>query len=144
MSKYSARAAINENSDFISPKHFSIAVNEAIENVQESVRTSYEKAITTSKKQDMFKAVVSACAMVDGNEYGAFRIVDLQEPLSHILRKEVKLQSYQYHIGKLCQEEKGEILQKIGFPKNYRYRFKNPLLKAYVRLKLYQEEKMNE
>ncbi len=88
----------------------------------------------------MFKDVVKACTRVEEDEHGTFRIKDLEEPLSEIRGTKTPLRGYQYHVGRLCTPEKGNILQKIGTKNNFRYKFKNPLFKAYMTLKIYQEE----
>lgn len=137
--KYACERAIYDDCELISKMHFDFAVNEALENTQESIREAYQRAVMTTRKQDKFKDVVAACALVEEDEYGTFRLTDLQEPLREITGVDSVPQSYQYHIGKLCQSERGEILKKVGFSQKYRYRFRTPLLKAFVTLKIYQE-----
>lgn len=46
------------------------------------------------------------------------------------------MQAYQYHLGKLCSKERGEILEKIEIStKQARYKSSNPLFKGFLLLK---------
>jgi Cdc6-like AAA superfamily ATPase len=139
LSKYAAKSAILRDSNTIQRPDFEIAVDSAISDAHESIRQSYEKAVMTRKDVALYKEVLSACALVALDENGTFRATDLQEPLSKILKREVPLQAYLYHLGTLCQSKRGEILQKVGSESNFRYKFKNPLIKAYVSLMHYQK-----
>jgi len=51
-----------------------------------------------------------------------------------------KRQGVIYNLGKLCQNERGNLLEKVG---KGNFRFKNPLIKAYIRLRLFKEGKIN-
>lgn len=143
LGKYSAHRAIVQGRTHITELDFNLAINDAIENSQESLRECYQRAVTSNKKQNMFKDIVKACTQVEEDEHGTFRIKDLEEPLSEIRGEKTFSKSYQYHVGKLCTPEKGNILQKTGTKNNFRYKFKNPLFKAYMTLKIYQEEHQN-
>ncbi|MCX6828609.1 MAG: ATP-binding protein [candidate division Zixibacteria bacterium] len=139
LAKYAGKIAIESGASVIDDIHFDAAVSDAIDNVQESVRSDFQKAILTSKERSMFENVIYACALASGDEYGTFRALDLALPLQKLTGKPVGLNAYIYNLGKLCQEERGAIIQKIGQVKRYRYRFRNPLLKAFVTLRLYQK-----
>jgi hypothetical protein len=144
LSKYSAKTAIQYGpTQKINRSHLDHAIAEAIDNANESLRQDFQKAVLTTKKEALYESVLSACALVELDEYGSFRAMDLGKPLTHILGRAVGLTSYIYCLGKFCQNERGEVIQKIGSGKNHRYRFKNPLLRAFVRLKLYQNKQLN-
>jgi Cdc6-like AAA superfamily ATPase len=140
LSKYAARSAILRDSNKIERGDFLVAIDSAIEDAHESIRSSYEKAVMTRKDDAIYKEVLYACANTKIDENGTFKATDIQRSLSEILRRDVKLQSYSYHLGTLCQTERGAILQRVGSKNNFRYKFKNPLLKAFVTLKHYQSK----
>ncbi|MBL7190705.1 AAA family ATPase [bacterium] len=141
LSKYSTKRALKKNLRTVDQNCFDEAIEEAVTNAQESVRNAYHQATMTSRGKTKFKDVLSACALVEEDEYGTFRASDIIDPMNKLTGREHILQSFSYHLGTLCQNEKGEILQKIGPQKQCRYRFKNPLLKSFIRLKLHQERK---
>ncbi len=138
LAKYSAWYALRSSETHIAEQHFELAVSEALENVQESVREAYQKAVLSTRKQTMFKDVLSACALVRLDEHGTFRASDLDQPLLKLTKKEMRVQAFAYHLTKLCEDDRGRILQLVGRSKQHRYRFRNPLIRAYLRLKLHQ------
>ncbi|TGM82519.1 ATP-binding protein [Leptospira mtsangambouensis] len=139
LSKYACEEAINENKDIITENHFQNSVKRATSNAHETIRNTYEQAIRTTKLESNFKDVLYSCAMATVDEHGTFRAKDLEEFMSKLLNKEVKLRSFTYHLGKLSQDTKGNVLIKVGTSKNHRYKFKNPMLKAYLKLKFFEE-----
>lgn len=142
LAKLSAKVAIEESLEKITRECFDMAVSEAIKNTQESTRKSYQKAITTNRNQDGFRNVLWACTLVEEDENGTFRAKDIEENLFKITKKKVNQQAYSYNLGMLCQNQKGAVLEKVGeSSKQTRYRFKNPLLKAYIKLIIYQQKK---
>lgn len=141
LAKSSAKVAIEKSIEKITRECFDIAVSEAIKNTQESIRKSYQEAITTTRNQDGFRNVLWACTLVEEDENGTFRAKDIEENLLKITKKKVQQQAYSYNLGMLCQKQKGAVLEKVGeSSKQTRYRFKNPLLKAYIKLLIYQEK----
>ena len=56
-----------------------------------------------------------------------------------MLKKETRVNSFVFHLGKFCAEERGGILIPLGEQNRRRYKFKNPLMKAYIKLIMYGE-----
>ena len=127
LSKYCVLSAIKKKYNAIVRNNFDEAINEAIENVYESTRFAYQKAVTSNKENSIYKLVVQSCALVKEDEHGTFKSSDLLNDLKMLAGKPIGLKSYSYHMSKLCQENRGAILQKIIFGKQNRYRFKNPI-----------------
>ena len=63
--------------------------------------------------------------------------MDLIEPLSKILGEETTVNRFTYHLGKFCTEERGNILVRLGVPKRHRYKFRDPLMRGFIILNLY-------
>jgi Cdc6-like AAA superfamily ATPase len=144
LAKLSAREAIKKSLEKITRECFDVALNEAIKKADASLSTFYQKAITTNRNQDGFRNVLWACTLVKEDENGTFRAIDIEEFLPKIANRKIKQQSYSYNLGMLCREQKGAVLEKVGESSNQtRYRFKNPLLKAYIKLIIYQQETAN-
>lgn len=137
---YTTLAALDRKSLIIKETDFSSAIKYAIENVSESIRNLYQKAIITTKGISYFPQILTACALVQTDQHGTFRASDLEKILLEKLKTNLKMQAYQYHIGKLCSPERGSVLEKIHISvKQSRYRFNNHLLKGYILLKFFQE-----
>ena len=140
LAKLSAKVAIENSQEKITRECFNTAINEAIRNAQESIRKSYEMAITNTRNQDGFRNVLWACTLVKEDENGTFRAIDIEEHLLTLTGRKYKQQSYSYNLGMLCQTQKGTVLEKVGeSSKQTRYRFKDPLLKAFIKLIIYQQ-----
>lgn len=140
LTKYSAKTALTNESLLISRLHFNYAMTEVLENTNHSIKGAYYRAISTNMRESKFEGVVAACTMAPVGDQGDFKITDVVDKYSKIIGREAKRQEIIYNLGKLCQSERGELLEKVG--KGF-YRFKNPLVKAFIRLKLYHEGKLN-
>jgi len=140
LAKYSARIAIEAQANHIDRNHFNLAVDDAIDNAQEFIRDMYQKAALSYKSDAIFNHIIAACAIVQEDEYGTFGISDVEEPLNKMTGKQYSSQSFSYHVSKLCEEERGKILEKVKLGKLNRYKFTNPLLRAFVKIKLYQKQ----
>jgi Holliday junction resolvasome RuvABC ATP-dependent DNA helicase subunit len=138
LAKYAAKAAIQEEEKQIVERHFTKAINDCIVNVNQTVRDSYQKATITSKGESKFEDVIGACALATVDEYETFTTNDLIHPYFLITNEKVSRESLTYYLGRLCTNERDNLLEKVGTSKNIRYRFKYPLMKSYVRLKLTQ------
>ena len=138
LAKFSVLNAIKKRYSTIVRSNFDNAINKAIENAYQSTRVSYQKAVFSNKEISPYKAVVQSCALATEDEHGTFRASDLLHPMKAITKKPVTLKSFTYHLSKLHTESKGALLHKVSHNNQTRYRFKNPILKAYIMLKLYE------
>ena len=143
LSKYSARTAIESRSDKITNDHFDNAIDACISNTDQTIRNSYQKATITSREESKFEDVIGACATAPTDEYETFSTNDLITPYYQITLKKISRESLTYYLSRLCTDDRGILLEKAGTSKNIRYRFRNPLMRAYARLKLSQQGKLN-
>lgn len=132
----SCKSCLIENNLTVNETHFNNAVQKSIKEAHESLRQAYQKA-TLATKKNIFKEVLWACSVAPIDENGTFQAMDLEYPLSLILSKEMKVNQFGYHIAKFCGTERGNILVPLGVPKRQRYKFNNPLMRAFVRLEKY-------
>ncbi len=132
-----ARAALSRGSLEVEEFHFSLAVDEAIERSQESLREAYHRATATTQTGTRFRDVLYACALVEVDEQESFRASDLAQPLKEDLGLDIKTTGYTYHLGKLCDDERGTVLRRIPAGRRYRFAFSNAMMRAYVKLRVY-------
>ncbi len=135
---YSCLLAITTGSDHIGRKQFDDSIQLAIDNAHESIRNDYQNA-TLATKENIYKEVLCASSFVETDEYGYFRAKDLEEPLSKLVKKDLKVNNFAFHLGKFCSSERGNILIAKGTKNRRRYKFKNPLMKAFIRLNIYKD-----
>lgn len=125
------RNAITRNSLEVSITDVRNAVEKAVSNAQQSTISSYHRA-TSSPRENLYPQVLLACAMATVDDMGYFSAVDVREPLSAIMGKPYGINAFSQHLNAFCEPERGPVLQKIGVPRRYRFRFLNPLLQPYV------------
>lgn len=139
LGKYTTLQALNAQRPNITDKDFTKAMIHALENVNESIRHAYETAVLSSKEDALFQDVLYACAMTPADEHGTFRATDLEHFFHNTLKTEKPVQAFQYHLGRLCSKERGAVLEKVAVGRTRaRYRFVNPLFRAYLRLRFHQ------
>jgi len=135
---YSASAAVWDNSTRVTDDYLNIAIKQTIDNAHESLRNGYRSA-TLATKANIYQEVLFAASLVETDEYGYFQANDLEEILTDLLGKETKVNNFTFHLGKFCSEERGEIFVMTGAKNRHRYKFRNPLMKAFIRLKMEQQ-----
>jgi Cdc6-like AAA superfamily ATPase len=135
---YSATAAVWDTSAEVTDEHLNISIKQTIDNSHESLRNSYRTA-TLATKQNIYQEVLYAASIVKTDEYGYFQAIDLEEILSTLLGKKIKVNNFTFHLGKFCTDERGEIFIMTGAKNRHRYKFRNPLMKAFIRLKMEQQ-----
>jgi len=136
LGRYCALDAIELLNDRVTMADFELAVQAAIEDTQESIRSAYQLATMTARQQTIFPAVLLAAALAPEDEHGTFRAADMVDPLSNLLGKPYETAGFTYNLGKLTSLERGNVLERVGGT-NPRYRFANPLMKPYILMRAF-------
>lgn len=63
---------------------------------------------------------------------GYFNPGAIAEPLSMILAKPVQIATFSNHLAEFCQVKRGQVLERAGEARAYRFRFRDPLLVPFV------------
>lgn len=140
---HASRIAIGKARNEITEVEFDEAVERSIVDANARLTQSYQTA-TLATKPNIFREVLYACSVAPIDENGTFQAMDLVDPLSEILRQPVSVNKFTYHLGKFCNEDRGRVLSRIGVPKRHRYRFRDPLMRSFVLLNLYNSIHANE
>jgi Cdc6-like AAA superfamily ATPase len=133
---YGAEEIIENEKLLFNAAYLSIAINKGIENANEQLRSSYQKAITGSQANSKWVSVLNACAHAKADQFSCFKISNVLEQYNKNRPKPVKGGNIIYNINQLCTKDRGDILKKIGKGVNTRFRFQNPLMRAFVKLKM--------
>jgi Cdc6-like AAA superfamily ATPase len=134
--KYGAKEIImNEKNEF-SEAYLKIAIKNGIDNTSEQLRSSYQKATLDSKIDSKWTKVLNACANSKSDKFNCFSTSDILSEYNKLSSKSVKGVNITYNLNQLCGKERGEILCKIGSGVNTKYRFINPMMRAFVKLKI--------
>ena len=78
---------------------------------------------------------MNACATALHADNDAFSIKQIENAYKELRYEQVNIP---YYISRLCKEEHGILLKKIGTGKNARYKFVNPMMKVFIKLKMNQ------
>jgi Cdc6-like AAA superfamily ATPase len=141
---YASQAAIRENSSTINTNHLNKAIKQACENAQHSIISTYSTSIFSSRQETIYPKVLLACALANKDETGCFRAVDVREPLSRILGKEYTTTSaFNRHLNQFCEESRGNILEKKGVERHYRFRFVSAMMPPYIIMEGLRTEMIN-
>jgi Cdc6-like AAA superfamily ATPase len=141
---YASQAAIRENSSSINANHLNKAIKQACENAQHSIISTYSTSIFSSRQETIYPKVLLACALANKDETGCFRAVDVREPLSRILGKEYTTTSaFNRHLNQFSEESRGNILEKKGVERHYRFRFVNAMMPPYIIMEGLRTEMIN-
>lgn len=139
--KYGCMELIENEKNTFSLPYLSIAINKGIENTSEQLRISYRKAVLTANSSDKWKNLLSACANCELDEFNSFSIADIVKQFNKITSKTTNRTSrnsdINYNINELTKVSRGEILTKLGRGKSTRYSFNNPMMRAFIKLKIY-------
>ncbi len=119
------RIAINE-------RDVDIAINETLDQSDQSANAAYKLAIDSNKKNALYRQVLVACAITKSDDEGKFAAKDVVEPLTGILGKKVEIAGFQSHLAAFCTEERGFVLERHGKERAYKYRFREPKMQPYV------------
>ena len=126
-----SRHAVQERTELVVRRHVDAAIADAIKKAQESILDTHHRAIMSSRP-NMYGQVLLACAVAEADDRGFFAASDVRGPLSTIMGRNYDIPAYAKHLNDFSTDTRGNVLQQIGRPRSYRYRFSNPLLQPFV------------
>jgi Cdc6-like AAA superfamily ATPase len=135
LAQNAARAALDRGSLGISMDDLTTGLEVAVDRADQTHRDLYHKAVTGTKKDNLWRHVVLACAMAERDERGFFSSRAVQDAMSELLQRNVSQQSIAFHLGKLIEPSRGPLLERIGPERRYRYGFVNSLVRPFILIK---------
>lgn len=111
------------------------ALEQSTKEAEQSARNRHSAATHSSHKDALFRHVLLACAVAaaqSDDALGYFNPAAVVEPLSRILNREVEIATFNSHLSEFCQPKRGPVLERIGQPRAYRYRFIDPMVVPFV------------
>lgn len=133
---HSSRHALDAQRLSVSANDVKTAIGTATSQTQESIRDDYDRATYSPRQGTIFRQVLLACAMAAADEFGRFQPTDVCDPIAEILGKpSFTTDRFAGHLKAFCEEDRGDVLEKMGTNYRWRYRFTNPLMQPYVIMK---------
>ena len=132
LARDSARGALSMKSLNIESQVVDDAIQRAVEDAQQSIRSAWHKATMSPRKNNLFANVLLACALAPTDDLGFFAAADVREPMQQVTGRKYEIPSFAQHLSEFCDAKRGAILQKTGQKRSYRFRFMNPLMQPFV------------
>jgi hypothetical protein len=110
------------------------AIRQAVGNAQQTLVTAYCQAVA-SPHENIYKETLLAAALAKTDDLGYFAASDLRKPLALITSKEYGIDGYMRHLNTFCEESRGQVLERKGEKRRYRFRFSSPIMEPYVILR---------
>ena len=129
---YAARNANDTGAAVIRTEDVSTGIRKAVENAQESITTTHHRAVMSARADSLYRQVALACALAPTDERGYFTAGAVRRPMTTIMGRPYTIPAFAKHMNEFCGNARGSILEKIGTRRNYRFRFRNPLLPPYI------------
>jgi len=130
-----ALIAIERQTLTITENHVDASIPNSFTDLDQTLVDAYVKATIESRKGNIFKKVLAACALAEQDELGRFSSASVEAPLSYIIGREMKIPSFAFHLKELCGPDRGTILKKAERVGRLRYRFNEPMIQPYIILK---------
>src|SRR5215472_448860 len=135
LGKFSCFKALERSSTSIVEDDVDSAIDNFIESSQQSFKNAYEVAVRSNQPGNLFKQVITSCALAKADDSGYFTPVAVKDPLSAILRRGIGIANFQNHLKEFSTKKRGEILQRTGEERSYRFRFREPGMQPFVIMK---------
>ena len=107
------------------------ALDEVISSTQQTLREAYEAATRSNHAKARFKPVLTSCALAKCDDSGFFMPAAVREPLASISSRSVEIADFIDMLGDFA-DKRGQILERTGEARAYRFRFANPAMHPYV------------
>lgn len=129
---HAAQRAVMDDRSEIGSRDVENAIDRAVEKTQASIRSAYQKATRSARRDSLFEQVLLACALAPKDDLGYFTASGIRRPFSRIMKRRYEIAAFQRHLDEFSKEKRGCVLVKSGEPRSYFYRFENPLVEVFV------------
>lgn len=130
-----ALVAIDQRTTYITEEIVMKAIPHCFAEIDHTILDAYVKGTVETRKGNIFKEVLAACALAEQDELGRFSAASVEGPLSAILGREMRAPAFSFHLNELCTSERGSILEKAGSRSHFRFRFIEPMMQPFVTIK---------
>jgi hypothetical protein len=132
LGKHAALRAIDDLRMTITEEDVDHSIDDILRGSLQSLRDKYEAATASNQPGNLFREILLACALARSDDAGYFTPAAVREPLEKILGRPMTIAQYQNHLGDWHTSKRGQILQRTGEPRSYRFRFAEPTMQPYI------------
>jgi hypothetical protein len=128
---YSAHAAIEKDRTNIIMGDVAEAISTTVQKAY-TILSAYSKATSSPQQKNLYSKVLLSCALARSDELGFFSAAAVSKPMSAIMGRRFYVPNFSRHLFDFCDERRGAVLQKVGLPRRFRFRFLDPMMQPFV------------
>jgi len=132
---HAVRVAALGQTPVVSRKSVFTALDRATTQAEQSTRDRHSRAIHSSHRDALYRQILLACAIAAAQQQdplGYFTPGSVVEPLGSILGRPVEIATFNSHLSAFGQPNRGNVLERIGQPRAYRFRFQDPMVVPFT------------
>lgn len=127
---WAAERAVQDERLHITAEDCEVALSRAV--AGHTIESAYRRAIGSSQPGNLYREVLLACAVAEKDSLGYFRSGQIREPLAIVAGRYLDIPAFSKHLNEFLSVERGSVLRREGKPRNYSYRFSDPMMQPYV------------
>ena len=111
------------------------ALKDAVKQAEQTVTERHALAVHSAHRDALYRQVLLACAITAAQAHdalGYFNPGSVAGPLNVILGRDVEIATFNNRLNEFSKQSRGPVLERIGQPRAYRYRFCDPLLVPFA------------
>ena len=97
------------------------------------------ESISSQQPGNIYREVLLACAMAEVDDLGYFTAASIRTPLSRIAQRSLDIPNFARHLKEFSEPGRGDLIQRVGVERKFRYRFNSPLMRPYIIMRAYAE-----
>jgi Cdc6-like AAA superfamily ATPase len=131
LSLYTARNALGRGARRIEAGDLAYAVERCAAEADRAVADAYNRAVGTDRRTS-FTDVLYLAALCPADEYGVFHPADMARIPLHPDGEPGSVLGLQYPLSRLCEEERGAVIERVQEAGGFRYRFRHQMMRQHV------------
>ena len=132
LGKHAVYNALSDRRIIIREQDVDQAISDVLQSSQQSLKSAYETATRSNQPGSLHRHILTACALAKGDDSGWFTPTAVREPLSSIYQRNIEIGNFQDRLKEFASPKRGDILERMGEARSYRYRFAKPAMQPYV------------
>lgn len=135
LGRFACQSAVRRRTVTVEDSDVQNAMERLAQESGESFFEEYRIATDSNQVDNFFREVLLSCALADTDQSGFFTATKVLEPFGQIMGGAKIHAQIQRHLNEFISERRGHILTRRGIPRQYRYRFSDPLMQPYIIIK---------
>jgi hypothetical protein len=135
LGKHAFQHCVSDRRLIVTDSDVDVAMDTFISQTEQSFYEDYRRSTESNQADANFRQVLLACALAKTDESGFFSPTSVIAPLTKILKRPIQHANFQRHLTEFISEERGNVLIRRGKERQYRYRFKDPMMQPYIIMK---------